>query len=177
MVLQVTLQTPPDSEPRARVLNCEEVVYIPHSETTSLRTPNSEIDIPKAPESLFPEIEKPEPASPIAPAAKPAPSEKRGTRLPADWHPSADLINFGLSNGLSMAEVSTALDEFRDYWAGVPGTRGRKLDWPATFRNRLREVVGRKSRIRAPPKSRSELAVERRNNIIAEFFAENGVAL
>src|SRR5437660_1331440 len=38
------------------------------------------------------------------------------------------------------------VDEFRDYWHGVPGTRGCKLDWEATWRNRCREVAGRGAR-------------------------------
>lgn len=29
--------------------------------------------------------------------------------------------------------------EFRDYWIAVPGARGRKLDWFATWRNRVRD--------------------------------------
>jgi uncharacterized protein YdaU (DUF1376 family) len=29
--------------------------------------------------------------------------------------------------------------EFRDYWSSVPGQRGRKLDWLATWRNRVRD--------------------------------------
>lgn len=29
--------------------------------------------------------------------------------------------------------------EFGDYWRGVPGQRGRKLDWFATWRNRVRD--------------------------------------
>jgi hypothetical protein len=28
--------------------------------------------------------------------------------------------------------------KFRDYWSAVPGTRGVKLDWEATFRNFVR---------------------------------------
>lgn len=34
--------------------------------------------------------------------------------------------------------------KFRDYWAGVPGARGRKLDWPATWRNFVRDEYVRK---------------------------------
>lgn len=30
-------------------------------------------------------------------------------------------------------------DEFADYWRGVPGSKGRKLDWAATWRNRVRD--------------------------------------
>ena len=29
-------------------------------------------------------------------------------------------------------------ERFRDYWRGVPGQRGTKLDWEATWRNWVR---------------------------------------
>jgi hypothetical protein len=41
--------------------------------------------------------------------------------------------------GISPAELRAELEQFRDYWAGVAGARGVKLDWPATLRNRLRD--------------------------------------
>jgi hypothetical protein len=40
-------------------------------------------------------------------------------------------------------DVDRETRAFVDYWRGVPGARGRKLDWPATWRNRLRDVSGR----------------------------------
>lgn len=80
----------------------------------------------------------------------------RGSRLPDDWRPSEELFSFGISEGLSWAEVSAVSDEFRDYWRGVPGARGTKLDWPATFRNRLREVARKtKPKSRAGPRGGS----------------------
>ena len=33
---------------------------------------------------------------------------------------------------------------FSDYWRGVPGDRGRKVDWAATFRNWIRKDVERR---------------------------------
>jgi hypothetical protein len=46
--------------------------------------------------------------------------------------------------GFAEQSLAEAVAEFTDYWRGVPGQRGRKLDWDATFRNRLRETAGRK---------------------------------
>lgn len=42
--------------------------------------------------------------------------------------------------------------EFRDYWASVPGQRGRKLDWFATWRNRVRDVKAPGKSLFDPPK-------------------------
>jgi hypothetical protein len=64
-----------------------------------------------------------------------------------------------LGSPLSDADRATAIDlgaqpdrvdgmwaEFVDYWIGVPGQRGTKLNWSATWRNRVREVISRGNR-------------------------------
>ena len=51
----------------------------------------------------------------------------RGSRLPEDWHPRAE-------DGIDNLELA----KFRDYWKAVPGQKGIKLDWDATWRNWLR---------------------------------------
>lgn len=43
-------------------------------------------------------------------------------------------------------DVDGATAEFVDYWRGVSGRYGVKLDWLGTWRNRLRELEGRASR-------------------------------
>jgi hypothetical protein len=35
--------------------------------------------------------------------------------------------------------------EFLDYWRGIPGQRGVKADWPATWRNRVRDLLKRQA--------------------------------
>jgi hypothetical protein len=67
----------------------------------------------------------------------------RGTRLPPDWQPGPTERMFAQSFGL---DPDTVTAEFHDFWAGVPGSRGCKLDWPATYRNRCRELGGRAAR-------------------------------
>ena len=44
---------------------------------------------------------------------------------------------------LTVEEVRLEADNFRDYWVAVPGAKGLKLDWEATWRNRIREVAKR----------------------------------
>jgi hypothetical protein len=68
-----------------------------------------------------------------------------GTRLPEDWQPSTTLREWAASEFPGI-NLKAALDEFRDYWKGVPGQRGRKSDWDATFRNRVREIARRQPR-------------------------------
>ena len=64
----------------------------------------------------------------------------RGTRLSpgqqitdADWQ-------FARDQGLDAARITAAWTEFVDYWIAVPGQRGTKLDWSATWRNRVRTL-------------------------------------
>lgn len=65
-------------------------------------------------------------------------SKKRGTRLPDDFEPSmADAIEAGIDiNQFNIERL-----KFLDYWRGLPGQRGVKLDWPATWRNWCRKAA------------------------------------
>jgi hypothetical protein len=65
---------------------------------------------------------------------------KRGTRILDDWKLTPELRGFASDLGL---DPDVTREGFVDYWRGVPGARGRKLDWPATFRNRCRDLAGR----------------------------------
>jgi uncharacterized protein YdaU (DUF1376 family) len=69
------------------------------------------------------------------------------TRLPADWKPSVDDIEF-CKTARRELEVIEVASRFRDYWIAQPGAKGRKLDWPATWRNWVRNE---KSQPRASP--------------------------
>ena len=79
-------------------------------------------------------------------------STAKGSRCPCEdpkQIATADVIEWARVNAPDV-NVFNALGEFIDYWRGVPGARGRKLDWPATFRNRLRELQGKRRDSRAP---------------------------
>jgi DNA-binding transcriptional ArsR family regulator len=71
-----------------------------------------------------------------------APPTPRGTRLDAAWTPGPDDAGFAASLGL---DPDAAAAEFRDYWLAVPGAKGRKLDWPATFRNSCRMQAAKRA--------------------------------
>jgi len=82
---------------------------------------------------------------------------RRGTRLSSDWAPSEELQAWARANGI--ADPLAPLAEFRDYWAGVAGAKGVKLDWEATYRNRLRQVAQR-AKGRPEPGSPTPLTAE-----------------
>lgn len=59
------------------------------------------------------------------------------TRLPADWTASPDDIAFCKTERPDLTPAATE-QRFRDYWIAQPGVKGRKTDWPATWRNWVR---------------------------------------
>ena len=67
--------------------------------------------------------------------------QAKGARLPADWIPSVQDIEFCKANRPDLDPGLTA-DRFRDYWTAMPGSKGVKLDWPATWRNWVRNEKG-----------------------------------
>lgn len=66
-------------------------------------------------------------------------AKSRGSRLPPDWTPDAELIAWAKAErpGISLP---TEAAKFRDYWIAKPGQQGLKLDWTATFRNWIRSA-------------------------------------
>lgn len=132
--------------------------------------PGWEMDTPAAragdPGSTCPPPRQHVPGTPASPAPEPSrtviepsvnlpspPSaSRRGVRLPDGWRPADDDVAFAAGLGLDPDETAA---EFRDYWQAVPGARGVKLDWSATFRNSCRMQAKRR---RPPPQRESKMA-------------------
>lgn len=84
----------------------------------------------------------------------------RGTRLPADWTPSAEEHDFARSLGLNPEKVA---ERFRDYWCAKSGRDALKADWSATWRNWCRRDAN------DAPARRSTSSENRRSNIDVLF--------
>lgn len=91
------------------------------------------------------------PSDPKGSSAPKGANRQRGCRLPDDFAASDEARAVCAEMGLTGEDADEALAEFGDYWRGVPGVRGTKLDWPATLRNRLREIGRRRPSARASP--------------------------
>lgn len=91
--------------------------------------------------------------SPFESAAQPmaAPPRPRASRLPTDWEPDQEGEAFAVEVLGSPVASRAEADKFRDYWRGVPGAKGLKLDWPGTWRNWVRRAAERPPTARAPP--------------------------
>ncbi|MCL1512452.1 hypothetical protein DTI93_08650 [Parasaccharibacter sp. TMW 2.1884] len=79
-------------------------------------------------------------SDPAAPSKTKSPPSKRGHRLPDDWHPSPELIDYANERNLNPQREA---EDFRDYWHSKPGAGGVKLDWNATFRTWCRRSADR----------------------------------
>jgi hypothetical protein len=78
------------------------------------------------------------------PATPPAttPSAKKGTRLPADWKPTDELLAWAKAERPDL-NLNSTVETFVDYWLAKAGKDGSKLDWNRTFKVWVR---GEKSR-------------------------------
>lgn len=90
----------------------------------------------------------PEPV-PVLKAKAKATALSRGSRfdltaLPTEWAQDAAKIAPGKNPG-------AIFDAFGDYWRGIPGQRGVKLDWRGTWRNWVRKEAQSGSRPGAAP--------------------------
>ena len=95
-------------------------------------------------------------------------TDPKGTRLDLDALPD-EWARWAMAHaqlqGLDVPihSVYAWWDEFRDYWVAIPGQRGRKLDWLATWRNNVRKAVDREisRRNRYPGAPRRDLSEPR----------------
>lgn len=64
-------------------------------------------------------------------------NKQRGSRLPDNWWPSAELENWAKAERPEL-DVGKTAEGFIDYWLSVPGQKGVKLDWDRTFKTWIR---------------------------------------
>jgi hypothetical protein len=77
-----------------------------------------------------------------APARPPVPVPKsEATRLTDDFAVTDQMRDWATNAGASQKLIDYETEQFRDYWCAVPGARGVKLDWPATWRKWLRKAI------------------------------------
>ena len=63
-----------------------------------------------------------------------------GTRLSDDWQPLSLPQNLeSCVDGWPPGAYEREVQDFKDYWTALPGTKARKLDWDKTWHNRIRQ--------------------------------------
>lgn len=107
-------------------------------------------------------------------------SKKTGSRLPEDWVLTKGLGEWAIAQGMDPPQVRVEADKFRDHWHSVPGAKGRKLDWPATWRNWIRKALESAPRTPSPanggPNGRFANVMEDARRADGRTEADSGMA-
>jgi DNA-binding PadR family transcriptional regulator len=130
---------PPDAEDWADVRQQKEGDTPSHTEgplsTTEVQTLSTTEGIP------YSEASSSE-ATPVKGAAA-----QRATRIPDNYQPTEEMRAWFVAEQLgAVIDGRIEHDKFVDYWLGCPGVKGRKVDWPATWRNWMRTAAERAPR-------------------------------
>lgn len=123
----------------------------PVSGRTSM-TERADVDVRagRTPTSAKPSYEPSRTVLKETPPATPGPPSggSRGSRLPDDFAVTPEMATWARENAPSCGPVNH--EAFCDYWRGVPGAKGRKVDWEATWRNWMRRDHERRSQASRP---------------------------
>lgn len=107
---------------------------------TAIHTPQATPHIPQARSQKESRGDARGDASPTAQPEQKK-STDRATRIPADFSLTDERRAIAAAEKLPDAERTFA--KFRDYWTAAPGSKGRKIDWDATWRNWCRAEADR----------------------------------
>ena len=69
-----------------------------------------------------------------------AASGTRGARLPSGWQPAREEATMRAEAGHGREWLVDQLEQFHDYWAAQPGSKGVKANWESTWRNWLKKA-------------------------------------
>lgn len=95
------------------------------------------------------------------PALPGPPKGSKGTRLPDDFTVTPEMAAWAREKAPSCGSADH--DAFCDYWRAVPGAKGHKADWVATWRNWMRREHERRSQApRSAPSSRGRVTADDR---------------
>jgi uncharacterized protein YdaU (DUF1376 family) len=102
---------------------------------------NAQRNASRMPDALPDECPTPSPSQKKEHPSQPSVGRSpRGSRLPPEWSPDAEMRAFAEGLGLDADRVAA---NFRDYWHAKAGKDAVKLDWPATWRGWCRREAER----------------------------------
>ena len=82
----------------------------------------------------------------------------RGTRINPDWYPTQTVIDT-IKNEYPNLDLRAEHNDFIDYWLGVTGQLGTKLDWDATWRKWMRKQ-GREQEAKTGYRNQSQIVAD-----------------
>lgn len=92
--------------------------------------------------------------------------KKKGSRIPDDFVPD---LEWATQEGLSRSEAIREAASFKDYWIAKTGKDATKQDWPATWRNWVRNQLKRK---RGPPAGGGKSAFRQHQDEVTQSFRD-----
>jgi hypothetical protein len=129
-----------------------QAVEIIGEQQASNALPSSSLFLPPSIPSMSADaVEEPRLATGEPKLMKVPSSENRGRSITGELGDNpicpAEYANFASTEfGWSQSRIDAAFAEFVDYWCAIAGSKGRKSNWLATWRNRVRELHGRAAR-------------------------------
>lgn len=87
---------------------------------------------------------RPDPTRSLPTEERTATAPKRGTRIAEDFadRVTPDMVAWARAQ-CPLVDIHLETEMFVDYWVAIPGSKGTKLDWPRTWKNRMREMQQR----------------------------------
>jgi hypothetical protein len=69
-----------------------------------------------------------------------AEKQKNATRIPDDWKPSPEQVQWAVGeNGWPVEWCRKVTEDFVDYWRSIGGAKARRLDWNLTWKRWMRK--------------------------------------
>lgn len=144
------------------------------AESAPPQNPHPAESAPTPPQNLPNTPAESAPGTVSEPSSNRPSSSRRGTRLPENWKPSEELIHWTRENAPNVGWIE--VEKFNDYWHSVPGQRGVKTDWDATWRNWARRAAselptmpgaGRKATAMQQQAERGDMIRQATANVVA----------
>lgn len=75
------------------------------------------------------------------------------SRLPQDWQPSAELMEWarGKRTDMTLEEIKDETENFLEFWLNKQGRDAQKKDWNRTYQTWMRRAVTRRRPGYRPP--------------------------
>lgn len=102
-------------------------------ETFTEESRNRETTFPKSGNSIY-RIINTEINTDINNTYKASKRNQKGSRIPNEFTVTSEMVAWASERGVR-ADLAVETEKFKNYWLGVAGAKGVKLDWTATWRN------------------------------------------
>jgi uncharacterized protein YdaU (DUF1376 family) len=101
-------------------------------------------------------------------------SRKIGTRLPENWKPSQENLDYAAAQGFEQDEINRIALDFADYWIAKSGQAATKVDWSRTWQKWIRTEADRRGKPSSTFMGQKSAPVRARSSADAFMQRRNG---